>query len=118
MYNVSLQKNKVFIGMEDVSVTYHDAQMFENISLTEVVDVVTKAANDFANDEQVVRLMDNKSYYPIQWNMPCRAVITLSDTPKVERDVNFYSDINRTLNNLSKAKEFFEELEKEGDKER
>ena len=78
--DVILQRNSVYIGMEDVSVTYIDAERLENITTKEAAEYVKEKAKSFIESGQYKAVygyaaLGGKIYYPTQWDKPCRAIV-------------------------------------------
>ena len=96
LYDVILQKNNVHIGMEDVSVTYRNEEIKENLSLTDAFKYISDKYEDFVTSPQVIRLNEAKvrSGYPVTFEMPCRAIIAEHDETMDKRIVN-YSDLSK-----------------------
>ena len=79
-YDILLLKNHVYIGMEDVSVTYRQAEKKTNLSAEDAKIMLTQALDAWNNDETVIRERENaaagrRSYYPNQYETPCMAMI-------------------------------------------
>lgn len=124
LYDVILQKNNVYIGMEDVSVTYRNEEIKENLSLTDAFKYISDKYEDFITSPQVIRLNEAnvRSSYPVTFEMPCRAImaehnetmnksiVNYSDLSKAERDfgaiaISFSKPIDYIRENI---KEFLE----------
>ena len=73
-FDLLLQKNRVFIGMEDVSVTYYNEKKLEDIDQTEAMNMIREAYGNFILDDQF-KNRPKRSYYPTEYQKPCRAVI-------------------------------------------
>lgn len=116
-YDVFLQRNSVYIGMEDVSVTYRNEETTVNVTLEEAKKIVATAAEKFANSEQVQRLAGKSTYYPTQWELPCRAIVAphgavtfhitnYSDLYKANKlgavDISFSSNTEENIKAVSK----------------
>ena len=96
LYDVILQRNNVYIGMEDVSVTYRNEEIKENLSLTDAFKYISDKYEDFITSPQVIRLKEAtvRSYYPVEFEMPCRAIIAEPDESMNKSIVN-YSDLSK-----------------------
>lgn len=95
-FDLLLQKNRVFIGMEDVSVTYYNEKKLEDIDQTEAMDMIREAYGNFILDDQF-KNRPKRSYYPTEYQKPCRAIIIEHGALSDFRISNF--------NDLRKAKE-------------
>ena len=98
----------VFIGMEDVSVTYIDAERLENVTTKEAAEYVKEKARAFLESEQYEKVqayaaLGGKSYYPTQWDEPCRAVVC--ETGKLNNIIRNYNDLYNAQRNLG-AREY------------
>ena len=74
--NLYLQKNKVFIGMEDVSITYYTDHKYENLDTDELWPIIKTACESYENSEIVKRIKEKPSYYPVTYDIPCRFEVT------------------------------------------
>lgn len=79
-YEVVLLNDHVFIGMEDVSITYRPRLVAKDVSLENVRAIVKEGFEDWNNDKTVIREKElrasgNPPYYPESHNAPCRAIV-------------------------------------------
>lgn len=80
LFDVILLRDHVYIGMEDVSVTYITAGKMTSVPAEEVLRILEKGCQDWNNDPVVVserkqREQGKSSYYPNEHSAPCMAVI-------------------------------------------
>lgn len=108
-YDILLFKNHVYIGMEDVAITYRQAEKKTNLSLEEAKAILTQAYDAWNNDETVVKERENaakgeRSFYPNQYATPCLAII--AETGVLDDcHISNYDDICRA--NAKGAKDVF-----------
>ena len=115
--DVILQKNSVYIGMEDVSVTYNNAEKLENVTPREAAEYVKGKAKAFLESEQYKRALEwaaqgRTSYYPTQWNEPCRAIVC--EAGKLNNIIRNYDDLYNAQRNLGAREYCFTDAPKYG----
>ena len=85
-YDVIFFDRNVFIGMEDVSVTYGFAEREQNLSLEQAKNILLDAADEFADlPISKKRAAGEKGYYPDEFPVPCAAAVI----PHIEGEVPF-----------------------------
>lgn len=115
--DVILQRNSVYIGMEDVSVTYVDAERLKNVTAEKAAEYVKEKAKAFLESEQYKKAQENaaqgrKSYYPTQWDEPCRAIVC--EAGKLNNIIHNYNDLYNAKRNLGAREYHFADAPKYG----
>ncbi len=108
-YDVMLFKNHVYIGMEDVSTTYRQAEKKTCLTAEEAKEVLMQTCKSWENDETVIKEREraaagHRSYYPSEYETPCMAIIAESGV----LDDCYISNYNDIIKVRSKgAQDFF-----------
>lgn len=77
-YDIAFLKDNVFIGMEDVSITYGLAEKKEGLTFRQVLSELEKGFFDYNTNEQVLKERENRPYYPNAHNVPVKLVVAKS----------------------------------------
>lgn len=79
-YDVIFLQDHVYIGMEDVAITYRHARKEENLSYEELSSLIKQGCKDWENDpvvqkEKELAAQGKRSFYPSAHEAPCTAII-------------------------------------------
>lgn len=80
MFDVVALYDEVYIGMEDVSITYHEKEKYTDIPFDDVIKIIKEVCEKWENDPTVINEKKNgRGYYPSSHKTaPCRLVIAIS----------------------------------------
>lgn len=98
LYDIAILHDKVYIGLEDVSVTFHTLRE-EGYSMAELYEKVSKAVEEWDNDPMVIReRTKGRGYYPSEHDAPYYILVAKCGTESLNKGlwggIHNYSDIN------------------------
>lgn len=107
LYDIITLYDKVYIGMEDVSITYRTGDAHHGIKLNELVSEIKDACNRWENDATVKEeRLNGCGYYPSEHKTaPCRIVVSKNGL-LLNRYFGCYSDVLTAIRNDKNIIEF------------